>query len=150
MSAALAQIEAVASSVTPPLRNRSPEIAAAEWLAAKRALTAAQAALDTLSTEIIGMIDAARSAEDEGSKTYALDGFKVEVKRAISRKPVKDGIEAIEKLNLGQLTPLKTVVALDETGVKYLKNNEPKIYAKVAKFIEEKPSKIGVTVTRVD
>lgn len=146
MSAALAHDVAA----SPAKRNRSPEVVAAEWLAAKRVLTAAQAALDTISTEIVGMIDAARSVEDEGSKTFTLDGFKVEVKRALSRKPVKDGIEAIEKLNLGTLTPLKTVVSLDETGVKYLKNNEPKIYAKIAKFIEAKPSKVGVSVSRVD
>lgn len=132
------------------IRNRTPEIVAAEWLAQKRLLTAAQAALDALSTELVGMTDAARSIEDEGSKTYTLDGFKVEVKRAISRKAVKGGIEEIQKLALNELTPLKTKVEIDDTGVKYLKNNHPKIYAKVAKFIESKPSKIGVTVTRID
>lgn len=133
-----------------PRINRTPEIVASEWLAAKKALSAAQAALDTLNDEIVGLIDATRTVEDEGSKTYTLDGFKVEVKRAMNRKAVKGGIEAIQALNLGNITPLKTVVSLDDTGVKYLKNNEPKAYAKVAKFIESKPSKIGVSVTRID
>lgn len=133
-----------------PKINRTPEIVASEWLAAKKALTAAQAALDLLNDEIVGMIDAARSDEDEGSKTYTLDGFKVEVKRALNRKAIKGGIEAIQALNLGNITPLKTVVTLDDTGVKYLKNNEPKAYAKVAKFIEAKPAKVGVKVTRED
>lgn len=136
--------------VTVPRINRTPEIVASEWLAAKKALTAAQAAVDALATEIVGMVDATRSDEDEGSKIYTLDGFKVEVKRAMNRKAVKGGIEAIQALNLGNITPLKTKVELDDTGIKYLKNNEPKAYAKVAKFIESKPSKIGVSVTRVD
>ncbi len=136
--------------VTVPRINRTPEIVASEWLAAKKAMTAAQAAVDALAEEIIGLVDTARTAEDEGSKTYTLDGFKVEVKRAMNRKAVKGGIEAIQALNLGNITPLKTKVELDDTGIKYLKNNEPKAYAKVAKFIESKPSKIGVSVTRVD
>lgn len=137
--------------VVVPKINRTPEIVASEWLAAKKALTAAQAALDALNDEIVGMVDGGRTVEDEGSKTYKLDGFSVEVKRALNRKPAdKNAIPAIQALDLAELTPLKTKVELDDTGLKYLKANQPKIYAKIAKFIEVKPAKIGVKVTRED
>ncbi len=134
---------------TATLTNRTAETVASEILAARKALAAAQAVLDGLTSEITDMLDE-RPADAEGSKTFNLDGFRVEVKRAMNRKTDDKGIDAIAALKLGELTPLKTKVELDQTGLKYLRNNEPAVYARVAKFIEAKPAKVAVTVSRID
>lgn len=136
--------------VDPSTINRTTEVVADEVLAARKALQRAQNVLDDLNKELVEMIDM-RSDNDEGSKTYTLDGFKVEVKRSMNRKPAdKTSIDAIAKLGLGPMTPLKVETKLDETGVKYLKANEPTIYAKIAKFIVASPAKVSVTVTRTE
>jgi hypothetical protein len=130
--------------------NRTPEDIAQEYLAAKKALNLAQAALDALAEELVDQVDG-RQDGDEGSKTYGLDGFKVEVKRSMNRKPAeKTSIDAIAALKLGELTPLKIETKLDETGLKYLKSNEPAIYARIAPHIVAKPAKVSVTVTRTE
>lgn len=131
------------------LVNRTPEIVANDIITAKRMLAAAQARLDELNAEIVAMLDE-RPADAEGAKTFAIDGFKVEVKRAMNRKTDEAGIDGIAALKLGELTPLKTKIELDQTGLKYLKNNEPVVYARVAKFIEAKPAKVSVVVSRID
>lgn len=131
------------------LINRTPEIVANDIMTAKRLLKQAQDRLDELQAEIVDMLDE-RPADAEGSKTFTIDGFKVEVKRAMNRKTDEKGIDAIAGLKLGELTPLKTKIELDQTGLKYLRNNEPQVYARVAKFIEAKPAKVSVTVSRID
>lgn len=136
--------------VTPILINRTTETVADDILAARKTLQRAQNVLDDLQDELVAMIDT-RAADDEGSKTYTLDGFKVEVKRSLNRKPFdKTSIDVIAKLGLGQMTPLKVETKLDDTGIKYLKANEPTIYAKIARHITAKPAKVGVTVTRTE
>jgi len=136
--------------VDPALLNRTSESIASDILAAKKTLTLAQAALDALCEEMVEKVDG-RQDGDEGSKTYGLDGFKVEVKRSMNRKPAeKTSIDAIAGLKLGELTPLKIETKLDDTGLKYLKANEPGIYARIAPHIVAKPAKVSVTVTRTE
>jgi hypothetical protein len=134
------------------LVNRTPENVCIELLAAKRAEAAANAARVRLEEELTALVDA-RAIDDEGSKTYTLDGFKVEVKRALSRKPVDAAaFKALQALKgvPAELMPIKTKVEFDQTGAKYLSANEPKIWAKMSALIVTSPSKVAVTVTRVD
>ena len=44
------------------------------------------------------------------------------------------------------MRPIKTKVELDQTGAKYLRANEPAIWAQLAQAITVKPAKTGVEV----
>lgn len=130
------------------LINRTPENIAIELLEAKRAEAAANAARVALEEELTAAIDN-RKVDDEGAVTYKLDGFKVVVKRELNRKASVADIKAVKGVP-ANLLPIKVKEEVDATGLKYLQNNEPKIYAKLAAVVTVEPKKVAVTVTRAD
>lgn len=131
------------------LPNRTAEAIAFDLLEAKKAEAAATAHRVALEEELTGSVDG-RKVDDEGAKTYSLDGYKVEIERKLNRKVVKGGLASIKLAVPTELCPVKVKEELDATGVKYLQNNEPQIFKKIAKFIETSPAKVSVKVTRVD
>jgi hypothetical protein len=135
-------------SAAAALTNRTAEVIAAELLAAKRELKLAQAGVYALEDELVAALDS-RRVEDEGAKTYNIDGFKVVIKRALNRKGDLDGIKSVKGFP-AELLPVKVKEEVDATGLKYLQNNEPKLYAKLAPFLTVTAAKVAVEVSRVD
>lgn len=137
----------MATALKSALRNRTPDVIAAELWAAKVAEKKAAEARIALEAELIGEL----GARPEGSETHELDGFKVKVTGKLTRKVTDFAsfLDAAIKLPEA-LRPVKTETKVDEAGLKYLETNEPKLFAKLAKFIEVKPAKTAVDITRTE
>ena len=126
--------------------NRTPEIVAEELIAAKAAEARAAKNRISLEEELISLL----GAREEGAQTHALDGFKVTIEGKLSRKVDWKLFDQIAAKLPEDLVPVKVKRELDATGVKYLQNNEPQIYAKIAKALTVSPAKTAVTVTRIE
>ena len=85
-------------------------------------------------------------AKEEGSQTHKAMEFSVEITGVINRKMDWDKWEEVKASIPEALRPIKLKPELDVTGVKYLKANEPEIYALLP--ITATPGKTGVKVTR--
>ena len=126
---------------------RTAEMIADDLLVAKKAENAAIASRIDLENELIKLL----GIKDEGSATHNIDGFKVVITQGVNRKVDLDMLDAIPANKFPvELRPVKMVRETDVTGVKYLKNNEPELYALLAPALTVKPSKPSVVVTRVD
>lgn len=134
------------------LLNRSPAIIIEELRDAARREKAANADRVALEAELLEAMERFQLIEPkkEGSKTVTVENYKVKVTWKLNRKAVAGGIEKIQALGLEELTPVKVKHELDEKGLKYLQDNDPEVYARVAKFVETKPAKPAVEVTRED
>jgi hypothetical protein len=121
------------------------ETLAQAWLDAKA--REAEAARERI--EIEKQLIEVLGERDEGSKTHTLEnGAKVTITSRLSYKvPDLDALLEVVKKLPAKLRPIKTV--LDETGVKYLRDQEPELYAVVATAIEVSKAKTGVTVKAV-
>ena len=113
-----------------------------EWLAAKE--KERQATDDRIAVE--EAIIALTGKKDEGSQTIKADGFSIEVKGVINRKMDWKKWDDVCGQIPPALRPVKLKPELDITGVRYLQQNEPDIYALLP--ITVTPGKTGITVTR--
>lgn len=86
-------------------------------------------------------------AKTEGATTTDLaNGMKVTI---TGKQSYKADMPLLLQLagNLPEnLRPLKTEIKLDETGAKYLRNNEPEVWAMLAPAITVKPAKTAVEI----
>lgn len=112
----------------------------ADWLRAKTY----EANANNLRILIEEQIVALTGKKDEGAKTVEADGFKLTITGKVSRKMDWDKWNAVKAQIPAQLHPVKFPPELDEKGVKYLKLNEPAIYALLP--LEVKPAKTAVDV----
>jgi hypothetical protein len=84
---------------------------------------------------------------DEGSQTHELiSGMKVTITGKLSYKADMEKLQAICAKLPPEMRPLKTETKLDETGAKYLRNNEPQIWAKLAAAITLKDAKPSIEI----
>lgn len=111
-----------------------------QWFEHKRA----EAAANKLRKEVEEKIVALTGKRDEGSATHEAEGFKVTVTGKVTRKMDWTKWETVKDQIPANLRPVKTKSELDETGVKYLRDNEPDIYALLP--IETKPASTSVEV----
>lgn len=105
----------------------------------------AEAKLIALEQELIALV----GAKEEGAQTHEIGDFKVTITGRINRKIDwsifdKDIASKIPE----SLHPVKVKRELDETGVKYLANNEPQLYKILAKALTVKPAKTSVTIVQ--
>lgn len=114
----------------------------AEWLDAKAAEQKAQA----LRYKIEAEITAAFEAKPEGAITHKTEAYKVTLTQPVTRKVDVLMWEVVKHHLPEALRPVKIKVEADAAGMKWLANNEPDLWAKVAKAFETKPGKIGVKV----
>jgi hypothetical protein len=134
------------------LKNRTPEIIAEDYLAAKKLIKEMQLKVDEYAAEIIEAL----GKKDEGSKTHNINGFKVEISQPVTRTADMDELAKIEAALAGDpkfpatVIKKKVVTSLDETGVKWYRDNEPAIYARLAAAITAKPGKTAVTIVRTE
>ena len=116
-----------------------------DWLDAKRQENAA----NKRRIEIEEQMAQALEVPDEGSKTHKLDGFKVTVTQPVARKLDEAAWAKVLHLVPENMRPVKVKIEADATGCKYLAQNEPAMWRKIAKAFETKPGKIGFNVEEV-
>jgi hypothetical protein len=79
-----------------------------------------------------------------------VDDYKIVVTAKLNRKPTdldKFVVLALKELP-EPLRPIKTKVEIDQTGIKYLAQNEPDLYARIAPALVVEPAKTSVTIVR--
>lgn len=86
-------------------------------------------------------------AKPEGSTTHELaNGLKVTLTGKMSYKADMEMLTQLSSNLPPNMRPIKTEPKLDETGAKYLRNNEPEIWAQLAAAITVKPAKTSVEI----
>ena len=118
----------------------SLESLAEEWHKLKREENAAAKSRLAVEESIIALL----GKRDEGSQTTESGNYKITITGKLTRKMDWDKWEQVKSQIAPALHPVKTKLELDETGVKYLKLNEPEVYALLP--IEVKPAKTSVDV----
>jgi len=121
------------------------EALARDWLDAKKAETAAQ----SRRVAIEGQLAAALEVKDEGSITHKLDGYKVTLTQPVTRKLDEAAWEKVKSKAPMEMWPVKTKVEADTKGMKWLEENEPAIWRKIAAAFQSKKGKVGVKVEAV-
>jgi len=96
--------------------------------------------------EIEADIIAQTGAKEEGSQMHKAGEWKVTVTGKLNRKLDADKWAEIEPSIPEALRPVSYEPKLDTKGAKYLENNEPDIWRRVAEAIETKPAKPAVVV----
>lgn len=111
---------------------------------AKHAEAAATAARVAIEEQIARLIP----PPAEGSQTTQLpDGRKVSLTGKLIYKADLDQLMRLAADLPENLRPLKTTTTVDETGLKFLRNNEPEAWAHLAPAVEIKPAKVAVKIT---
>jgi hypothetical protein len=72
--------------------------------------------------------------------------MKVTITGKLSYKADMEKLQAICAKLPPEMRPIKTETKLDETGAKYLRNNEPQIWAKLAAAITIKDAKPSIEI----
>jgi hypothetical protein len=88
---------------------------ARDWLEAKRAENAANAARIKIETQLAQALD----VPDEGSKTHKIDGFKVTLTQPVTRKLDAAAWEKVKQHVSPDLAPIKIKLEPDATGCKW-------------------------------
>lgn len=114
----------------------------ADWLAAKAAEQKAQA----LRSKIEAQITAAFDTKPEGAITHKTDAYKVTLTQPVARKVDLRKWDMVKQHLPEALHPIKIKVEADAAGMKWLADNEPQMWSKVAQAFETKTGKIGVKV----
>lgn len=115
---------------------------ARDWLDAKRAETVATEKRHAIVKELAAALD----VPAEGSKTHKIDGYKVTLTQPVTRKLLPDEWEAVAHHCPPAMSPIRVKTEADAAGVKWLANNEPDLWRKIATAFETKPGKVGVKV----
>lgn len=115
----------------------------ADFIAAKAAENAATKRRVAIEELIIALL----GKREESAETHELDnGMKVTITGKVSYSADMEKLQEICAKLPQEFRPIKTKVELDSTGCKFLRANEPAIWAKLAKAITVKPAKTGVEV----
>lgn len=119
------------------------DMLAEQLVAAKAAENAANKQRVAIEEKIISMI----GAREEGSSTTELaNGLKLTLTGKMTYKADMPTLLSICQTLPESLRPIKTEVKLDETGAKFLRNNEPSVWAQIAPAITITPAKTAVSV----
>jgi hypothetical protein len=118
---------------------------ASELFEAKLAEKEANERRVALEEELIALV----GAREEGSQTHDIGDYKITITGKLNRKIDWDLFDQSIAAKIPQdLQPVKIKRELDDTGVKYLANNEPQIYKLLAKALTIKPAKTAVTIVK--
>lgn len=98
-----------------------------------------------LEEELIALL----GQKEEGSQTHEVGDYKVTITGKLIRKIDWDLYDKSIAAKIPEsLQPVKVKRELDDSGVKYLANNEPQIYRLLAKALTIKPAKTAVTISK--
>lgn len=131
------------AAAAPPAKSLDDLVV--EWMQAK----VQEEAANSRRIEIERQMIALAPPPEEGSATIKLDsGFKVTLtgKLTYSVDDMDALIQACSQWP-AHMQPIKTVVQLDTTGAKFLRANEPNVWAAIAQHVTIKPAKVAVKVS---
>jgi succinate dehydrogenase/fumarate reductase flavoprotein subunit len=115
----------------------------ADFIAAKAVETKANKDRIAIEEQIIAML----GKREEGSQTHELDnGMKVTITGKVTYSADMEKLQEICAKLPQEMRPIKTKIELDTYGAKYLRANEPAIWAKLAKAITVKAAKASIEV----
>lgn len=115
-----------------------------QWLDAKREEEKANERRVAIESEIVGQY----GCKEEGSETHKTDDYKITITGRINRTLDPAAWEGIQHKIPEDRRPVQYKPALDLKGLKYLKENEPKLYRIAAEAITAKPGKPSVKVEK--
>lgn len=115
-----------------------------DWIEAKKAEAAANAKRVAIEAKLIEVV----GAKKVGSQTTNESGFKVVTTGKENTKLNFDEWEKVKDQFPVEMRPIKTKEELDESGVKWLKENKPELYKLLP--IEITPAKTSVKIELVD
>lgn len=118
---------------------------AEEWLEAKRD----EAAANARRIKIEAQLSEAINIPQEGSKTQKIDGYKITATQPVARNINLVEWEKVKDKVSDELRPVKVKIEADAAGCKYLANNEPEIWAKIATAFYVKPGKVGFKIEEI-
>jgi hypothetical protein len=118
---------------------------ARDWLDAKRAENAANADRIKIENQLAEALD----VPSEGSKTHKIDGYKITLTQPVTRKLDLDAWTKVQQHVSPNLAPIKMKLEADAIGCKWLAENNPSVWRKIADAFETKTGKIGVKVEEV-
>jgi hypothetical protein len=124
--------------------ERNSEGLLQSWLDAKQV----QDEAEEERLEIEGQIVQAFERNVEGAITHKVGDYSLTLTQPIYRKIDEDTWKQVGTLCPELLRPIKYKLEADAVGVKYLQNNEPEIWKKIARAFESKPGKVGVKVVK--
>lgn len=119
---------------------------ARDWLEAKKQEQEANQHRLNIEKELTSAL----SAKDEGSITHNLDGYKVTLTQPVRRTVDAETWSMIESTIDADFQPVKYKLEVDAKGVKWLQENEPMQWAKMAPAFTTKPGKISVKVEEME
>lgn len=137
------------SALPVPISDVDPLVQAVEtYIGAKRAEDTAKARRIEAEDRILALLP----LKEEGSQTVGVGGYKVTLTGKLSYKC--DDPKALAEFCAGKSwpgdwIPVKTETKLDETGAKWLRANEPDLWAQLAQFVTVKPAKTRVFASAV-
>lgn len=115
----------------------------ADFIAAKAAESKANKDRVAIEEQIIAML----GKREEGAETHELSsGMKIIITGKVTYSADMEKLQEICAKLPQEMRPLKTKTELDTTGAKYLRANEPQIWAKLAKAITVKAAKASIEV----
>lgn len=118
---------------------------AEELFAAKHAEREANEKRVALEEELIAVL----GQKEEGAQTHQVGDYKITITGKLNRKIDWDMFDSAIAARIPEsLHPVKIKRELDETGVKYLANNEPQLYKVLATALTIKPAKTAVTIVQ--
>lgn len=116
---------------------------AEDFIESKRAESDAQQKRIQIEEKIISLL----GQKQEGSETHALkNGMKITITGKLTYSANMPQLTEICNSISPDLRPIKMEPKLDEAGAKYLRANNPDVWAKVAQAITIKPAKTAVTL----
>ena len=96
----------------------------------------------TQRVEIGNKLAALLGAPEEGSETHTVGDVKVKLTQPVNRRA---DLEAIEALGL-EHAPIRTKRELDVVGLKWLRENDPESFAKVAAHVTSTPGRVSIEI----
>ncbi len=115
----------------------------AQWREAKQAERLAEEHRVYIGNKLANIL----GAPAEGSKTYDVGDFKVTVKQPVNRRVDWTTFDAIAAVvPEGTHLPVKTKRELDEVGLAWIRENQPELYAELAKAITATPGRVGIDI----
>ena len=116
---------------------------ATKLIKAKQKENEANKARVELEEQLIALL----GSKPEGSQTHDLEnGLKVTITGKMSYSADVEKLQELCVQIPKNMRPLKVETKLDETGAKYLRNNEPETWAIIADAITIKPAKTSVAI----
>jgi hypothetical protein len=116
---------------------------ATEWAIAKDREDAAKAERISVEEKLVKL----HPAKEEGSESFSTPaGAKVVLTGRVTYKVDIDKLIALTGAWPDDVRPVKTKVEADETRLKAIRNESPKLWGQIADAVETKPAKTGVSI----